>query len=438
MPSWTGHIDFVADFVEPAAAFYDTDEDRFCFVGTSEATSPYDAVGVMTIDQADLSPGGIYTTGDGSTPEHTSIGGLHKQNVLYIMDDFWWVGADGDLYKAANYTGYAPSEIFSTYDTLSIHPIRDTIYLIDQHERVLQWNPDTTSFDLFYEPAMDLKLYHCLHYRGDLVMFSRPDDGSLIIYRLDDTEPTHLTQLLRVPSESATFVPAAASAQWGTPWAMHDDRLFFSPGLYWSQDSDAEVAPIWRFDGNSVEVVENVDVPFVPNAWGLVTWRGRLLLYFIRDGDQRIYLYHGGRFTQILDGDYACEDWSDLYSIAGELWLPTLDGAVEGWTRLDAYETGVFTTSWLDVDRPTVQKHLSHLSAVVSDAKDDVAVKIEYRTEGGAWTTAVETEEARHVVATNLGVDFYLLQLRITLTDDSGNDEDLELESIGATYSYGR
>lgn len=163
-----------------------------------------------------------------------------------------------------------------------------------------------------------------------------------------------------------------------------------------------------------------------------------MLLYFINNTDQRIYVYHGGEFVQVLDGDQDTADWFDLYALGGELWLSTLDGPTEGWTLLDAYENPVFTSSWLDMDRPTVRKHLSHLACVVSDAKADFKVKIEYRTESGAWTTAVETENSRHVVATDIGLDFYLLQLRVTFTDDSGNDEDVKLESIAATYSYGR
>ncbi len=439
MPSWTGHIDFVANFVEPYGAFYDTDNDDFCFVGTSEATAPFHTIGVMTIAQSNLATGGLYSIGTGATGAMTHLDGNHKQNVYYIVDDFWCICWDGYAYKANNYTGAAPSVIFNTNDCHTLLPVRDTFYLIDVYDDIYTWNPDTSAFDIYLETRLDLNIYHAIHYRENIVMFARPDDGSLIIYQVDDRPPAEIRQLLRVPSESATYIPDDANAEWATPWAIHDDRLFFTPGIYWSDDSDAEIAPIWTFDGNSIALIDHVAPPIVPNAWGLLNWRSRLLLYFINNSAQHIYLYHGGRFTQILEGSYTTENHCDLYSLAGELWLPIVDVATEGWMRLDDFRDATFTSSWLDMERPTHQKHLLSLSAVVSDAIADFKVKIEYRTESGSWTTAVTTNGARHIIAENIGADFYLLQVRITFDDDTATgNQDVSLQSVAATYSYGR
>jgi hypothetical protein len=437
MPSWTGHIDFEADFVQPAGAFYDADDQYFCFVGTGEDTSPNDALGLMTIDHGLLTTAGVYSTGDGSTTALQELGGNHKQNLLYLLDDYWFIGYDGYVYNNGNYIGVgSPSSLFTTRKTHTLLPVRDSIYMIDINDIIHRYNPDDTDFDVFYEPDQDLNVYHAIHYREHIVMFGRPSDGSLIVYQVDDRPPAELRQLVRLPSESGAYLPDQATATYATPWAIHDDRLFFSPGFYWSDDSDAEIAPIWTFDGNSVELVDNVEAPIVPNAWGLLNWRGRLLLYFVNNAAQHIYVLHGGRFVQILDAAYTTSNWADLYAVAGEIWLPRQDSGTEGWTRLDDFETGVFTSSWLDMDRPTEQKHLSHLAAIVSAAQSSLSVKLEYRTESGSWTEAAETSNARHIVAQNLGVDFYLLQLRVTFTD-TGN-VDVDLESIAATYSYGR
>jgi hypothetical protein len=88
---------------------------------------------------------------------------------------------------------------------------------------------------------------------------------------------------------------------------------------------------------------------------------------------------------------------------------------------------------------PASQKHLSRLACVVSNPAADFKVKIEYRTETGSWTEATEQANARHVDIGNLAVTFYLLQIRITFTEeiDPLTYPDVTLESLAATYSYG-
>ena len=119
--------------------------------------------------------------------------------------------------------------------------------------------------------------------------------------------------------------------------------------------------------------------------------------------------------------------------------MPTMDDGTEGWTRLDANATATFTSSWLDMGRPTVEKYLSHLAAIVSDTSSTLKVKIEYRTQTGTWATAVESSTVQpHISAENLAVPFKLLQIRITFTDNGGTNPSAKLQSLGATYSYGR
>jgi hypothetical protein len=435
MPSWTGHIDFVTDFSQPYGALYSHSPDQFLFVGKSAEHTP-NRLGVMGIEQADLSTVGIHSHGSGAPDQ---LGGNHKQNLYYALNSFWWIGSDQDVYACASAYGGTLYNWYTSENAIALLPVRDTMFLVNDDDEIWEFDYPTTTFNIYYDTEMLINVKHAFHYRENIVLFARHDDGAHAIYLVDDRSPATFRQLTRMPFETGTYLPDEASATWSTPWAIHDDKLFFSPGLYWSDDSDAEIVPIWLFDGSSVEMVELVEAPIVPNAWGLVTWRDRLLLYFLNNTAQYIYLYHNGRFTQLLDGAYTLSNWADLYSAGGELWMPRQDASSnEGWTRLDEYENPVFTSSWLDMGRPTTQKHLSHLAAIVSDAKASFKVKIEYRTESGSWTEAVETANARHVVKQNLGVDFYLLQLRVTFTDNSGNDEDVALQSIAATYSYGR
>ena len=440
MPTWTGHIDFASNFVEPKGAFYDPDnplDNYFVFVGTSEATSPQDTLGVMTISQSALTASGLSSVGDASTTDWLALSGLHKQNLLWYNTDFWVIPSSDECFKVAGYTGGSRTKVYNG-DAVAILPARDTLYLVTDDDDIYRWDPDASAFELYYETWMDLDIQHVIPYRNDLLIFSKPTDGALTIHQLPDRPPADLRQLIRVPTESAQFVAPSANGTFGTPWVIHDDRIYFSPGIYWTDSNDAEVLPIWRFDGNSVELVENVEPPIVPNAWGLVQWRGRLLLYLVGSSAQYLYAYHGGRFVQVLDSAFTCAAWSDVYSLAGQLWMPYEDAGTQGWTHLEDFEDSVFISSWLDMGRPGVQKHLLSVAAVVSDAVEDFNVKLEYRTESGSWTTAANTDDARHIIGEDLGVDFYLLQLRVTLDDDTGDNEDIALESLGATYSYGR
>jgi len=434
MPTWTGHIDFVSNFSQPYGAHYYASSNKFCFVGTSADYTP-NRLGIMAIHQDDLSTDAVYEQGSTGPDE---LGGNHKQNLLYALGGFWWIGSDQNVYLCLSPFGGTLYTRYSDGDAIALVPARDALFLVNDSDEILRYSYSDTTFSAYYSTATPLDIQHAFHFRQDLVLFARHNDGSHAIYLVDDRPPATLKQLTRLPGQTGTFLPDETSATWSSPWAVHHDQLFFSPGLYWSSSSDAEVVPIYAFDGNSIELIDLVDAPIVPNAWGLLTWRGRLLLYFIHNSAQHIYLYHNGRFTPLLDGSYTTSNWADLYSIGGELWMPRQDSGTEGWTRLETLANGVFTSSWLDMGRPTVQKHLSHLVAVVSDAQADFKVKLEYRTESGSWTQAVETDDARHVIAENLGVDFYLLQIRITFTNDTETDPDITLESLSATYSYGR
>ncbi|MEA3374932.1 MAG: hypothetical protein U9R72_01840, partial [Chloroflexota bacterium] len=251
---------------------------------------------------------------------------------------------------------------------------------------------------------------------------------------------------------TAHFTPASATLDWSVPFTVHEDDVYFSPGAYLTYDSAPQFdrVPIYVFDGNSVELVDIVEAPTVPAAWGLLSWKGRLLLYFLADGAQHIYVLTGAPagtskpFTRILDTEEDLLEYSDLYSIAGELIIQVAGetAVTDGHKFLRDPATNVFTSAWLDMGHPTAVKYLSRLSAVVSGQAADLGVKIEYRTElngtTGSWTTAApNTDNQRHVTAHDVGARFHLLQIRVTFTDATSTDPDTRLESIAATYSHG-
>jgi len=308
MPSWTGHIDFVSNFVQPYGALYDAAYRRYLFVGTSEYHEEGDRLGVMLIPAADLSPYGLTTHEDTAPSE---LGGNHKQNLIYALGKFWWIGSDGDVYYCDNPYGTTISNPYTAEDAIAIIPVRDTIFLVNDSDEIWYYDTTTSAFVIYYDTLLPLNVKHAFHYRENIVLFAQHEDGSHAIYLVDDHPPATLRQLTRLDYETGILVSTASNAKWATAWAIHDDKLFFSPGSYMTTSppsmgamNQSDLYPIYAFDGNSIEYVDTIDPPITPKAWGLLRWRHRLLLYFISAGEQYIYAYHKGRFVQILDATY--------------------------------------------------------------------------------------------------------------------------------------
>jgi hypothetical protein len=435
-PSWSDHITYPTDFKEPLHVLYDGFYDNIVVIGSSTAGSP-DVVGSFYLDEHDLSKSAVQSL----TGVPTDISNMrHKEAAHYVFDTFWFIGSDGDVYEASNpYDGTAATKRY-TGTAYAIIPCRDTVHIITSTDEVLRWNDDTSTFESYYSNWLKMNNRFFTWYRDEIVFLGFHIDGSLCIYSVDQTPPVQLSQLARLPGSTYEITPDTNNGRWGTPWALYDGHIYFSPGAWLSPDSTFEKIPVYRYTGAKVEHVDTVDVPVSPYAWGLTTWQERLILYFIGDSDQRIYVLHRGRFVQVIDTAYPVSNDADLYAAGSYLVMLCDDDSANAGLRLTRNKAdGVFTSSWVDMGHPASQKHLSRLSCQVGNPTADFKVKIEYRTEDGAWTEAVETDDARYVSAGNLGVTFYLLQIRVTFTEeiDPKTYPDVTLESVAATYSYG-
>ena len=322
-------------------------------------------------------------------------------------------------------------------------------------------------FEHWHTTALELSIRHILHYRDHFVLFCRAEDGTLMLYRLDqhypvvliasdadpETDPiTRIKQIAHLANETGFYQPHDAALDWSLPHVTHQDLVYFSPGAYVSPDPPTAggaagdrrfcCIPIHVYKPPNVTLVDVVTAPAVPDTWGLLTWRGQLLLYFAADQEQYLYLYTGDRFTQILATTEDTPAYADIYAAAGELILNVEEEGDEGLSFLRApAPTNVFTSSWLDMGHPTADKFLSHVAAVISAPAEDLTAKLEYRTEHNGttsgWIQACAADQRRHLSARNLNIPFHLLQLRVTFTDATDNDPDTRLESVSATYSYG-
>ena len=441
-PIWASRIDQAADFDDCEFIHYDETNDRFVFVGQEYAWAL--KVGTFYVSHDDWAASAV---NDFTSTGPSRLGGAHKGNVVFALDEWMFVGSDGDVYDGAgDYDASSLTNVYGDGDAHSLLAVRDTVWLLTTGGAIKKWDPTTSSFAAYFTPTTDVNARHWLHFRDYFMLFGRQNDGTMVIYRVDDQEPVSIRQLAILPSETGQYKPESSDKDWSAPYVVHEDRVYFSPGAYrtYSATPEFDRVPIYVFDGNSVELVDVVDPGFVPDVWGLLSRKGRLLLYFAATLEQYVYVLSGGRFTEILSSTERMQPYGDVYSVGGELVMNTevSVGGDDGVRFLRSAANNVFTSSWLDMGNPTSVKYLSRISAVISGQATDLEVKVEYRTElngtTSSWTTAVaNTDNVRYVSGEDLGARFELLQIRVTFTDNTATDPDARLESIAATYSYG-
>ncbi len=112
-----------------------------------------------------------------------------------------------------------------------------------------------------------------------------------------------------------------------------------------------------------------------------------------------------------------------------------LRAAVTGVSAIIAAD-GYLITSRLDMGRPGKEKRLSRIVVFLSANVASFACKIEYRVnDTAAWTTGGTSTNTQRAIVDSLSTSFYALQLKITLDDDSGNNEDIRIEGLSVIYS---
>jgi hypothetical protein len=88
--------------------------------------------------------------------------------------------------------------------------------------------------------------------------------------------------------------------------------------------------------------------------------------------------------------------------------------------------------------RPAREKRLERITILLSDHASGFKPTIYYRADNASsWTSAGVWDDSQRMSIGSLGVDFYTLQLKILLDDDTGSNEDVRLEALSVLYSVG-
>jgi hypothetical protein len=186
-----------------------------------------------------------------------------------------------------------------------------------------------------------------------------------------------------------------------------------------------------------------------------LTWRGKLLAVQTHNGQHYVDQLIGDQFVRMLDipSGYSNYTYPKVWNLGEELvcTIANPDDAdapgvihigagtdlVDGWLITSAYDMGM----------PARKKRLNHITVhtdVDAAADTDFDVIIKYRTDDYChdgdddnWTTAVTSTATPRAATAELGVEFYILQVRVDIDDDCSPNVDRKIEAITIDYSAG-
>jgi hypothetical protein len=441
VPTWSSLLAFPNDGT-PAAhiagAFFDHANERYVFLDGFEGQgsdiravyfdSSWSASSWATLVSSEL------------------LGGLVYRNVHYWAGYIWFIDDDGDVYQTTSYTA-GPAPVYQAGLSIRIiWPIGDHMYAVDGDGVVYISNEGSTQLDTYFEADTPLDVRWLCAYKQYLCLVTRSGDGTFQILRLPDLSPLTTHQLATTLHTSGIL----ETSKWSLNFALHDDYLYLIPGYYTRQTS-GETGVLHRFNGTFLERLTRTtwDQPV-----RLVPWRGRLLAVQTYQGHHYVDQLIDREWVRLLNShsDQANHLYSypKVWNLGEELvctMLDTEDAPALRHVGKGTLADGYLITSAYDFGLPARQKRLNHITVhtdIESDSDTDFKIVVKYRTDdnthrgtGDNWTTAVTANGTPRAVTAELGTEFYLLQIRADVDDDSGNNLDRKIEAITVDYSVG-
>jgi hypothetical protein len=429
-PAWSSHLTH-SGLTAIKAMFYDEANARYVLIGTNAAShlaSTYFSSAWSHIASTYELSAATSGPGDRSC-----------RNALYSGGYVYVIGADKHVYRGASYTS-ALSDFYSTADAVALAVLGGRVYMAATYGKIWRLNDANDAFETHYDSIANFYPLFMTAFRGYLLIVGKQYDGAVHLYRLSqsasESNPAFLHEITRVPHASADY-PA-----YGSLFALHDDKLFFSPGRYTNPDA-TKVIDIYSFNGSQVEHVAQVpDSVASPGAAGLIHWRGELLFYAPSGtGTQNYKMLVGNQFVDAIPGTINVTGLSAIAAnLGGELVTVGLDGSSNHGIHHAggaALQDGHLVTARLDMDHPGLQKLLNHIVVLLDGTASDFKIVIKYRVnDNTSWTTATTGNNTYRAIASDIAAHFYTLQLRIELDDDTvAGDQDIRILSTSVVYT---
>jgi hypothetical protein len=442
-PAWSSHVPwpsaaetFVgfskANVVLPAG-----DSNYFIFLGKLTTPANHLASVVWSRDSESVVNKYDMTTNLGTG--YPSMG-LHQRDVLYFGDKLYLISADNDIYWGENpYT-----EPASTYagSFLTLANYGDKTFMGKLDGTIYRLAASDAAWTTFYTPFQYLQALALYPFHDFLCIIARHTTGAIGLYRLPDTNALTSHQIGMIHGSTARYTAASTEHFSGCPFAQLADDLYLLTGYL--NPIESNTMHLYKFDGTHLRyTAELTGLPDVDacGSLGLLPWRGRLVAYALEDSatTHLLKLLVGDRFVDFAPvTSKTLASYSAMYQAGGDLILIAEDGAGnEGFFYTQGLSDGYVTTTYLDMMQPGRKKQLHSITAHLSRSITDFFVKLYYKIDDAqSWTQAgTSQEETIRPTAEDLDQEFYLLQVKVEIDDDTGDNEDIAIEKISASYS---
>jgi len=434
-PGWSAIIEFPVTGVNHIkavrGAFYDPVNTRVVFIGHwYDGTNHYIGTCYANSAWAMTGPFSLITT-------NYEMGGLDGRNFAYWGGDLYIIDASRNVFRGNSYISAMGAAFYSGTDAWSLAPMGDRMYMVTSSltlgGMVYRLNDADSAFELYFDPIGVVDFLFMAAFRGYMAIVAQRDDGTIDIYRLPDSNPA-LHHIAQLPAETNDF------KYYGSPFAVHNDRIYLCPGRYTNPDG-THVVDVYEFNGSTLRRIARLPSEAAsPDSFGLLNWMGELVYYEITSPGATatfaIKILTDDKFdnfapvsTTSLSGVNAA-----AFAVGAHLIITTRD-TEEGIQHHTGLQDGYVITAWLDMGTPGQLKVLEQITCLLDARATDFKVLLKYRTDdNAAWTTAVTANNTRRATVSNLSVEFYQLQLRIDLDDDSGGDQDIRINSISVLH----
>jgi hypothetical protein len=426
-PGWSSLQEHSA-LVNVQGMFFDAENQRYVVIGKASGSS--------TLQSGYFNAAWSFSGPYSIKSDRTTLGGRSMQNLAYYAGRLYLIdGTYNYVYRHTGYTSDMGSAWWDDSQTASILvPFGARLYMLTSAGEIWRINDGGSALESYLAPTEDFTPLYATPFKGYLLVVAHHDDGRLSLYRVSIPTATYFQELATIYNARVNLLDA------GSLFAVHDDTLYFSPG---PQDSSGEhTVEIFTYDGTVLEkhCEFTVDTAVGSGTAGFLTWQSKLIYYVLTESSPRFYALTGKHFTSYVP---ASLDFSSLTTLPiakglNDAILVTAHETSQGiyYATFDTRQDGHLITSRMDFGHPGRQKRLERLTAIVDGAVSSFDVRIKYRTDDTTdWTTLIGEDNTRTITSGGIGVDFYTLQVRIELDDDTGNHEDIAIEAISIIYT---
>lgn len=425
-PAWGAFQALPAGIDDLEVITYLAGVDKFLLVGS-------DGSDLVAVSTANLSS---FDTVQTLVAAVSSYGGLHARNVVHWGGHLWAIGSNGNIYRGVWDTGL--SSLYSTTNVTILAPMNDRMYAVDEDGKVLRLNDAADGMETFWTPTHDLEVIHAAALGSSLILFVQQDNSRLSILKL----PDYTSSGVDVRSHQAGTLECAPFNAQDTTFITYNDAIYFTTGRH--ETADAAAFNIYTFAGAGAAFVARVTASSVSTAAaGFLLWQDELLFYEVLVGNttvtQTVKILLDDSFVSLeeLTGSVRTGLQPITAAIANTIIVTGEDDSDQGFYAADlsTLSDGYLTSAWMSFNTGRI-KRLNEIAVILSTFDTDLDITISYRTDNDTdWTVAVTDDETRHTIAPNIGITFYVLQVKVEIADNSGNNVDVQIQSLNVRFT---